>query len=191
VASGSEDRTVRIWDVAASEEVARLKAEGTAWSLAFSPDGTRVAAASDGDNVQVWDLASGEEVARLRGHSRRIVSVAFSPDGAFLASAGEDQSIRLWDVDSGAEYADGDRRAFFERAPTVDDLYQASLHLFGYRLDGAELEPAPRPLYLSPVGDYRFPKRRGHWKLDQPRPPGKDPVAWMVEAMAASEPSGP
>ncbi|HSL81600.1 MAG TPA: hypothetical protein VLF66_02415, partial [Thermoanaerobaculia bacterium] len=63
---------------------------------------------------------------------------------------------------------------------------RASLYLLGYGLDGAELEPELRPLYLEPVGDYRFPKRRGYWKLAQPRPPGTDPVAWMVEAMAES-----
>jgi hypothetical protein len=39
---------------------------------------------------------------------------------------------------------------------------------------------------MTPVDDHRFPERRGYWKLDQPRPPGTDPVAWMVEAMKAS-----
>jgi WD40 repeat protein len=186
VASGSEDRTARIWDVASGEEVARLKAGATVWSVALSPDGTRLAGASDVEVIQLWDVASGEEIARLRGHERRVKSVAFSPDGTRLASASEDQTVRLWDLAAGAEAAPEDRRTYFERAPTVESIYRASLYLLGYGIDGAELEPTPRPQYLEPVGDYRFPKRRGTWRLAQPRPPGTDPVAWMVEVMEAS-----
>jgi WD40 repeat protein len=186
VASGSDDRTVRVWDVASGEEVARFKTGSAVWSVDFSPDGTRLAAASDIETIRLWDAASGAEIARLRGHTRRVLSVAFSPDGTLLASSSEDQTIRLWDLTSGAETAGDDRRAYFERAPTVDSIYRASLYLLGYRLDGAELEPSPRPLFMTPVDDHRFPERRGYWKLDQPRPPGTDPVAWMVEAMEAS-----
>jgi WD40 repeat protein len=187
VASGAEDRTARVWDVASGREVARFPTRATTWSVDLSPDGTRLAGASDAKNIQLWDLTTGEEIARLRGHERRVLSVAFSPDGELLASASEDQSIRLWDLTSGAEVAAEDRRAYFERGPAVESIYQASLYLLGYRIDGAGLEPGPRPLYLEPVGDYRFPKRRGTWRLNQPRPPGTDPLAWMVEAMEASK----
>jgi hypothetical protein len=144
------------------------------WSVALSPDGTRLAGASDVKDIQLWDVASGEEIARLSGHEGRVLSVAFSPDGTRLASASEDQSVRLWDLTSGADVAPEDRRAYFEQAPTVESIYRASLYL---------LEPGLRPQYLESVGDYRFPKHRGTSRLAQPRPPGTDPVAWMVEAM--------
>jgi tricorn protease-like protein len=187
VASGSDDRTVRIWNIASGREVARLETVSAVWSVDFSPDGTRLAGASDIETIRLWDVASGEVIARLRGHTGRVQSVAFSPDGTRLASASEDQTVRLWDLTSGTEVAAApDRRAYFERAPTVDSIYRASLYLFAYGVDGAELQPTPRPLYLEPVGDYRFPKRRGTWRLAQPRPPGTDPIAWMVEAMEAS-----
>jgi hypothetical protein len=131
-------------------------------------------------------VESGKEIASLQGHRDRIRTVAFSPDGTRLASGADDKSLRLWDVTAGGENAGADRRAFLAQAPNDESLYQASLYLLDYRLDDLELKPAPRPLFMTPVGDFQFPQHRGYWKLDLPRPPGKDPVAWMVEAMAAS-----
>jgi hypothetical protein len=131
-------------------------------------------------------VESGKEVASLQGHRDRIRTVAFSPDGTRLASGADDKSLRLWDVIPGEPGGGADRRAYFAQAPNVESLYQASLYLLDYRLDDLELKPEPRPLFMTPVGDFEFPQRRGYWKLDLPRPPGKDPVAWMVEAMAAS-----
>jgi WD40 repeat protein len=79
--------------------------EEAVWSVAFSPDGTRLATGSDDDHVRLWDVASGEEIARLEGHTERISVVAFSPDGARLVSGSDDGTIRLWDVASGREMA--------------------------------------------------------------------------------------
>jgi WD40 repeat protein len=187
IASASDDRTVRVWDLASKAEIARFEGEFAFWSVAFSPDGRRLAGAEDDHSIHLWDLASGEEIARLRGHRDRIREIAYSPDGTRLASCADDNSVRMWDVAPGAERGGADLRAYFAQAPTVERIYEASLHLLGYRLDDLELKPEPRPRYLTPVGDFRFPKQRGYWKLDQPRPPGQDPMAWIVEAMAASE----
>jgi WD40 repeat protein len=185
LASASDDQTVRLWDLASESEVVRFQSTAAFWSVAFGPGG-RLAAASDDQSIHIWNVASGEQIARLEGHRDRIRSVAFSPDGTRLASGADDKSVRLWDLIPGVEIGSADGSAVFEQAPTVESLYQASLHLLNYRFDDLELKPEPRPLFLSPVGDFRFPERRGYWTLDRPRPPGKDPVAWLVEAMAAS-----
>lgn len=74
-------------------------------SVAWSPDGTRLASGSDDGAVCVWDPASGLVVAVLTGHDGGVSSVAWSPDSIRLASGGDDGVIRIWDPARGLELA--------------------------------------------------------------------------------------
>ncbi len=104
LASASEDRTVRLWDVASGREIQRLEGHGDGVrSVDFSLDGETLASASGRRTVRLWDVASGREIQRLEGHGSWVFSVAFSPDGETLASAAHDGTVRLWDVASGRE----------------------------------------------------------------------------------------
>ncbi|KAK4140202.1 putative HET containing-domain vegetative incompatibility protein [Dichotomopilus funicola] len=76
---------------------------GWVQSVAFSPDGSRIASGSNDQTIRIWDAKSGKEVRKLEGHSDRVRSVAFSPDGSRIASGSDDQTIRIWDAKSGKE----------------------------------------------------------------------------------------
>ncbi|GFR48184.1 hypothetical protein Agub_g10033 [Astrephomene gubernaculifera] len=103
LASGSYDRTIRLWDVASGECTATLQGhDHRTTSVAWSPDGRSLASGSGDKSIRLWDAASGECTATLQGHDpSSILSVAWSPDGRSLASGSGDCTIRLWDAASG------------------------------------------------------------------------------------------
>jgi WD40 repeat protein len=65
-------------------------------SVAFSPDGTRLATASFDKTAKVWDATSGQVLRTLAGHTAAVRSVVFSPDGTRLATASADKTVRLY-----------------------------------------------------------------------------------------------
>ena len=70
-------------------------------SVAFSPDGTRIATASADGTAKVWDAATGQELFTLVGHTRGVTSVVFSPDGTQIATGSADKTARVWEAATG------------------------------------------------------------------------------------------
>ena len=101
LATGSLDKTIRLWCVADGTPVRMLKGH-TNWvnSVAFSPDGALLATGSNDKTVRLWRVATGE-VRTLEGHTDLVKCVTFSPDGALLATGSRDKTIRLWCVADG------------------------------------------------------------------------------------------
>jgi hypothetical protein len=106
LASGSRDKTIKIWNVSTGQEINTLKGHSRSVnSVAFSPDGKTLASSSrDRDNtIKIWNVATGQKITTLKGHSNLVLSVAFSPDGKTLASGGWDNTIKIWNVSTGQE----------------------------------------------------------------------------------------
>jgi uncharacterized protein YjbI with pentapeptide repeats len=102
IASASDDRTLRLWDVASGECLMTLRGhDNWVMACAFLPDGSRIASASADQTLRLWDAASGECLMTLHGHDSSVRACAFSPDGSRIASASDDRTLRLWDAASG------------------------------------------------------------------------------------------
>ncbi|QRV88322.1 hypothetical protein RhiJN_16340 [Ceratobasidium sp. AG-Ba] len=106
IASGSEDKTVRIWDAHTGQQVGHPLTGHTEWvlSVTYSPDGAYIASGSEDMTIRMWDARTGQQVGYpLTGHTDLIWSVAYSPDSAYVASGSSDNTIRMWDARTGQQ----------------------------------------------------------------------------------------
>jgi WD40 repeat protein len=70
LASGSSDKTVKLWSVELQKEVNMLQGHSNnVNSVAFSPDGKYLASSSDDKTVKLWSIESQKEVITLQGHT--------------------------------------------------------------------------------------------------------------------------
>ncbi|KAG2345924.1 WD40 repeat-like protein [Suillus weaverae] len=92
---------VQIYNPGTRERVASLKGRDTGgnFSLAWTPDGTRLlSAGSHGDpTIREWDSLTWQQVGRpWGGHTSNIYAIAIHPAGTLVASASRDGHVRLW-----------------------------------------------------------------------------------------------
>ncbi|MBI2891025.1 MAG: caspase family protein [Nitrospirae bacterium] len=100
--SGSDDNTLKLWDVGSGNLVRTFKSHGSAvYSVAFSPDGRTALSGGWDWTLKLWDVGTGNLVRTFKGHGDTVRSVAFSPDGRYALSGSDDKTLKLWDMGSG------------------------------------------------------------------------------------------
>jgi WD40 repeat protein len=105
IAYGSNDRKVKLWNVAEQKLVKSLEGHGhIIESLAFSADGRLLASGSNDETVRVWDYQRAELHHTFKGHGGLVHSLSFSHEGKRVLSASGDMfddgdnTIRIWDL---------------------------------------------------------------------------------------------
>ncbi len=101
--------TVQLFDTATGKVRQKLEEPNRcdAWSLAFSPDGAKLASAGLGGVLRLWDVRKGQSLTEFRvdpgtrdrwpALADRLCDVSISPDGRYLAAANT-KSVRVWYV---------------------------------------------------------------------------------------------
>jgi WD40 repeat protein len=95
LASGSEDRTVKLWSLDGRELRTLFGHRDWVSSVSFSPNGQMLASGSGDGTVKLWSL-EGQELHTFSGHGAMVRSISFSPDGQMLASGSSDGTVKLW-----------------------------------------------------------------------------------------------
>ena len=100
--SGSEDWTLRLWDLENNRVVRTYEGHGaTVHAVAITPDGKSILSASEDRTLRLWDLESGSVRLVLRNHTLAVQGVAIARDGELAASVSEDGSVRVWNLTNG------------------------------------------------------------------------------------------
>jgi WD40 repeat protein len=98
LASTEANSDLRLWDVVNRKVLRTIRLESLSGSLAFSPDGQRLATGHYSGSITLWDVPGLTPIQRYTGHAKGIPGIAFSADGKFLATTGTDGKLAIWPV---------------------------------------------------------------------------------------------
>ena len=133
LASGSNDWTIRIWDVENGKHIKTLGGHtGPVNSVAFSQDGETIVSVSD-DGIRVWNVESWNDKILYKKENAGIVNVMCLPDGKTLTSLSKNGEIESWDLTSGEKQWS---ILGYRKSRKLKLLLQNVIKLSSYSLDG-------------------------------------------------------
>lgn len=112
IAFGELSGTVVIADAGGGQALRSLKPDVTyawlaipaVWSIAVSPDGSRIASGDDDGSINFWSIA-GQNLGSIKAHSDVVKTLAYFPDGRTIVSGGKDGTVGVWNALNGAQVA--------------------------------------------------------------------------------------
>jgi WD40 repeat protein len=142
---GQPGRTgeIRLWNVQA--RTSRLLSgvhTDVVYSVAWSPDGKRLAAGSYDRLASLWEVSSGTGQP-LKDHTDAVYSVAFSPDGKRLATVSGDRTLKIWDVAAG--------KRTFTLSDSTAELYSVAFSPSGSEVVAGGVDRMLRKWSLTPT----------------------------------------
>jgi WD40 repeat protein len=101
LASGSDDRTIKLWNMETGAEIRALLGGGQVTSVSFSRNGKTLASGGRDPAVNLWNVDKGNVIRILKGDGSGVFSVKVSPDEKIVASGSLYGAITLWDIQTG------------------------------------------------------------------------------------------
>lgn len=124
--SGSDDRTMRLWDLSSGRCLREFKGHsGAVNAVAFSPDGRLAISGSEDHSIRLWDLATGRSNISLQGHQFGVRSFAILEFqlGGVLLSGDADGKILTWNLRTGQRIS-----TLMEKAGGTQSIHAGEVH---------------------------------------------------------------
>ncbi|KAG2338916.1 WD40 repeat-like protein [Suillus weaverae] len=141
IASGSQDGTMKLWDIKTGKVIARAKHFEHVGSMCWSLDGEGLMSGSRDGRAGLWMVKRGYDPKWHTGHNS-VYAVSYSPDGTMIATSGYDEKdgIKIWDVSQHLSQPSLNHLHYPERPKLLTTIeYDRMVWSLAWTLDGKKL----------------------------------------------------